>query len=99
MVEKRHVGDEIQLLPCLVVRFEPGLEGTMVKKKIVGEGGKRKELTNHGLAQLSPRSPGRSRAIIVTLWFEESTYAVARPVIPAPMIPIGSSMLKMGTIV
>jgi hypothetical protein len=63
VVEKRHVGDEIQLLPCLVVRFEPGLEGTMVKKKIVGEGGKRKELTNHGLAQLSPRSPGRSRAI------------------------------------
>jgi hypothetical protein len=44
VVEKRHVGDEIQLLPCLVVRFEPGLEGTMIKKNMVGEGEKRKEL-------------------------------------------------------
>ena len=53
-----------------------------------------KEGTHQGLAQLRLRSPGRSRAMIVTLWFEESTYAVARPVIPAPIMPIGSPMTR-----
>jgi len=49
-------------------------------------------MTDHGLAQSKPRSPGRSRATMVTLCFGDSTQAVARPVIPDPMIPISILM-------
>jgi hypothetical protein len=46
-----------------------------------------------GDAQASPRSPGMSRAMIVMGCEEQSFMAHARPVIPAPIMQIGSPIL------